>query len=169
MSTDQRQTPTPTDGDCLRSAPTVNVMRRAAIIKLIAGILITAGIVAALAVTTWRTPADQPTSTQPTLTPDQPTPGPSTTTEQPKPIAIADGIYEVGTEIPAGAYTTTVPTDAPHGCYWARLRNFNASGAIIAEDNLGLGEHARVVVNPGDRGFKVSNGCTWTWIVTVEP
>ena len=74
---------------------------------------------------------------------------------------LVDGIYTVGTEVRAGVYTTTVPADAPHGCYWARLRSFGQSDSIIADHNLEPGETQRVTVTTSDKGFKVSNGCTW--------
>ena len=91
-------------------------------------------------------PTGQPTSASPTI---------------PAPRGLTDGIYEVGVEIPPGVYTTAVPAGKPYGCYWARLRSFGRSDSIIAQRNLEPGETARVVVKASDRGFKVSNGCTW--------
>jgi hypothetical protein len=72
-----------------------------------------------------------------------------------------DAIYIVGTEIPAGRYTTT-SGNSEYRCYWARLRHLDGGPtAIIAEDNLEAGETQTVDVLPTDRGFKVSNGCRW--------
>jgi hypothetical protein len=82
------------------------------------------------------------------------TPAPSS-----EPPGLTDGIYEVGTEIQPGTYSTIV--DAGHACYWARLRSFGMPDSVIADHNPEPGERARVVVSRSDRGFKVSNGCTW--------
>lgn len=75
---------------------------------------------------------------------------------------LRDWIYEVVTEIPPGTYVTTVPADHPHPCYWARLRSFGQPRSVIDEGNPEPSETVRVTVLVTDRGFKVSNGCTWT-------
>ncbi|SCL43138.1 hypothetical protein GA0074692_6780 [Micromonospora pallida] len=96
---------------------------------------------------------------------DQTPVDPVPTTEPPlagPDAALRDRIYEVGTEIQAGVYSTTVPADHGHPCYWARLRSFGEPDSIIAEGNPTPGETARVTVKSTDRGFKVSNGCEWT-------
>ncbi|XTZ16426.1 hypothetical protein ACQSSU_03215 [Micromonospora echinospora] len=78
------------------------------------------------------------------------------------PAELRDWIYVVGLDVPAGTYVTTVPARHPHPCYWARLRSFGKPDSVVDEGNPTPGEAARVTVLPGDRGFKVSNGCTWT-------
>lgn len=88
---------------------------------------------------------------------EQPTTVPATSAPAPR-LELGDGIYEVGREIQAGTYSTAAG-DRP--CYWARLRSFGQADSIIDEDNLEPGETQRVRVEPSDRGFKVSNGCTW--------
>lgn len=96
------------------------------------------------------TPSAEPTS-------EPPAPSPSSLL----PRGLRDAIYAVGTDIQPGTYVTTVP-DGRHGCYWARLRSFGEPDSIIADGNPDPGEQVRVTVLPTDRGFKVSNGCTWT-------
>jgi hypothetical protein len=96
--------------------------------------------------------AQQPAS----VPPSSPASAPPSSGQAP---GLTDGIYEVGGDIRPGTYFTSVP--AGHGCYWARLRSFGRPDSIIADRNLDPGEQARVVVESGDRGFKVSNGCTW--------
>ncbi|MEH1013036.1 hypothetical protein V6U90_07985 [Micromonospora sp. CPCC 206060] len=98
-----------------------------------------------------RTPAGTPTTAAapPASTDPGPAPG------------LRDWIYLVGTEMRPGIYTTTVPADHGHPCYWARLRSFGQPGSVIAEGNPEPGQTVQVTVLQDDRGFKVSNGCTW--------
>ncbi|MFI1195524.1 hypothetical protein ACH4T9_20015 [Micromonospora sp. NPDC020750] len=87
------------------------------------------------------------------------TAAPATATQPPsRPLELGDGIYDVGTDIQAGAYTATA---GARPCYWARLRSFGRADSIIDEDNLDPGETQTVVVQATDRGFKASNGCRW--------
>lgn len=93
-----------------------------------------------------------PATEQPTGAPAAPVPPTA------RPLELRDEIYLVGVEVPAGTYVTTAG-DRP--CYWARLRSFGQPDSIIDDHNLEPGETARVVVQATDKGFKVSNGCTW--------
>lgn len=74
---------------------------------------------------------------------------------------VGDGTYEVGQDIAAGTYTTTVPADAI-GCYWERDRNFSGElSAVIANDNLMSGARGRVTIKTSDKGVTFSGGCQW--------
>lgn len=130
-----------------------------AIIGAIVLLAVVVGIVVTIALPPGRQATTGPTTPPATAAP------PATTApaspSSPADTGLVDGIYEVGTEVQAGVYTTTVPVGKPYGCYWARLRSFGQSDSIIDEDNLAPGETQRVTVKPSDRGFKVSNGCTW--------
>jgi len=131
----------------------------------IIGAIVLLAVVVGVALTIAQPPGRQ-ASVKPTTqaTTQQPSAGPTSAapaSPSPPDAGLGDGIYTVGTEVQAGAYTTTVPAGRSYGCYWARLRSFGQDDSIIDEDNLDPGEHARVVVKPTDRGFKVSNGCTW--------
>lgn len=97
---------------------------------------------------------EQPAAVDPT---DLAEPAPTAT-----PLTLRDGIYEVGAQIPAGRYTTTSGGGA-YRCYWARLRSFGEPDSVIADDNLAPHATATVDVLPTDRGFKVANGCEWTY------
>ncbi|WP_422733988.1 hypothetical protein ACN26Y_29815 [Micromonospora sp. WMMD558] len=134
-------------------------MRRSAIRRL--GLAV--GLVVVLAVVIGFALSDgppAPVDSAPSAAPASATPTPAAPAT-PAPRALTDGIYLVGAEVPAGVYTTAVPATKAYGCYWARLRSFGRSDSIIDQRNLEPGETARVVVKPTDKGFKVSNGCTW--------
>jgi hypothetical protein len=74
--------------------------------------------------------------------------------------SFGDGTWQVGQDITAGTYVTTVPADSL-GCYWERDKD--ASGAfdsILSNDNVAPGGH--VVLNVGTAKYVQSNGCgTW--------
>jgi hypothetical protein len=101
-----------------------------------------------------------------TTTPDSAPPdAPSYTTVTKQPLGpgqISDGQLEVGADIKAGTYTTTVPADVLN-CYWARLRNFDGElGSIVANGNLKPGAKGRLVVKATDAGVELSGGCIWS-------
>jgi hypothetical protein len=73
-----------------------------------------------------------------------------------------DGVWEIGTEVEPGTYTTTAPEDSL-GCYWARLSGFSGEfDDIIANGNLDAGARGRVEVSDSDTGIEFSGTCTWT-------
>ena len=64
-----------------------------------------------------------------------------------------DGMYIVGTDIAPGTWRS----DAPQGCYWARLRGFSGQmGDLIANGN-GI-----VTIAPSDKGFRSKRCGTWS-------
>lgn len=142
-------------------------MKRRAQLALVAGLAVVLAIIIG-AMFTDRPPTRQAADQLPTTAPATTAPaGGQPATEQPPPTPdtatapagdLTDGIYEVGREIPAGTYVTTAG-DRP--CYWARLRSFGQADSIIDDRNVEPGQGASVNVRPSDRGFKVSNGCTW--------
>lgn len=73
-------------------------------------------------------------------------------------LTFGDGTFIVGKDIKAGTYRTREGTS---GCYWARLKDFNADiGSILANDNID--DPAIVTISKSDKGFE-SRGCgTWT-------
>lgn len=79
--------------------------------------------------------------------------------------SITEGIWNVGTEVVAGTYRTTVPKGS-FGCYYARLRGFSgAFSDIIANGNLAAGATGRVTIAPTDKGFQAVGDCTWEKVV----
>jgi hypothetical protein len=80
-----------------------------------------------------------------------------------KAAGIGDGTYEVGKNLKAGKYVTTVPADALN-CYWARLKNFDGDPitSINANGNLAPGAKGRITVKASDAGVEFSGGCRWT-------
>lgn len=85
-------------------------------------------------------------------------PAPATTAKAEP--GVGEGSWEVGTDVKAGTYTTTVPAD--ERCYWARLKNFDGElGSIIANDNLAAGARGRLVVKPTDKGLELTGPCRW--------
>lgn len=130
-------------------------------------LILAAAVVVVLAVIVGIVLVDDPGGQQPTGGPasttapasEQPSTGaPATSAPAARPLELVDGIYTVGSEVPAGTYVTTAG-DRP--CYWARLRSFGRPDSIVEDDNLEPGESATVRVLPTDKGFKVSNGCRW--------
>lgn len=81
--------------------------------------------------------------------------------DAPAVTAIQTGTYLVGTQLAAGEYQATAPSD---GCYWATLSSFTGDlSAIIANDFVGAGP-VIVDVPAGAVGFE-SSGCgVWTRI-----
>lgn len=75
--------------------------------------------------------------------------------------SFGDGTWQVGHDITAGTYTTTVPADSIN-CYWARQKD--ASGeleSVIANDDLDAGARGTITVKTTDHYVK-SSGCgTW--------
>jgi len=127
-----------------------------AVIAAIVLLAVAVGVVLTLA----SPPGRQTSDARPTPTGSAPAAEPSSAAPASPPSAagIGDGIYAVGSEIQPGTYAATA---GDHPCYWARLRSFGRADSIIDEANLEPGESARVTVKASDRGFKVSNGCTW--------
>jgi len=88
-------------------------------------------------------------------------PGPAVTTTAAKAAGIGEGQHEVGTDIKAGTYTTTVPADELN-CYWARVKSFDGElTSIIANGNLAAGAKGRMVVKASDAGVIFQGGCRW--------
>lgn len=131
-----------------------------AIIGAIVLLAVVVGVALTIVQPPGRQASDKP-ATPPTTAAPPATFGPATTAPASPPAGLTDGIYAVGTEIQAGVYTTTVPAGRSYGCYWARLRSFGQNDSIIVDHNLEPGETGRVTVKASDKGFKVSNGCTW--------
>jgi len=76
--------------------------------------------------------------------------------------SFADGQYEVGKDIVAGTYSTTVPADAIV-CYWEREKDFSGGfEAIIANGDGKAGAPVKVTIAPTDKGFKTQGCGTWT-------
>lgn len=120
--------------------------------------------------TTTAQPAPTVTETE-TVTEEAPDPEPQptetvTVTAKPKaepkadtgPSAeLAEGTYEVGKDVKAGRYKTTVPDDSMN-CYWARLKDDSGDfDAIIANDNASPGARVSVTIKNGE--FFENNGC----------
>lgn len=73
-----------------------------------------------------------------------------------------DGTWQVGKDIAAGTYSTTVPGDT-FACYWARQKSATGDlSDIIANDNVPAGAHATFTVKRSDV-FVTSTGCG-TWV-----
>lgn len=76
--------------------------------------------------------------------------------------SFGDGTWEIGRDIAAGTYSTTVPADS-FGCYWETDKDANGTlDSIVANDNVVAGGRAVVVANGKAKWLKV-NGCgTWS-------
>lgn len=71
------------------------------------------------------------------------------------------GTWQVGSEIPAGTYVTTL-ADGEH-CYYARLAGFSGDlDDVIANDNYEGPARGRVTVSPSDEGVEFSGDCVWS-------
>lgn len=74
--------------------------------------------------------------------------------------SFGDGTYVVGTDIVAGTYKSTGPSESGGICSWFRLRDTTGNdGSIIALD-LGKGP-ATVTVARTDGALKTSGCVTW--------
>lgn len=67
---------------------------------------------------------------------------------------ISDGVYEVGSDIPAGTYRTPGGSD----CYFAILNSTDSSD--IADNNNSAGPMI-ATLSPG-KYFELKGGCTWS-------
>jgi hypothetical protein len=98
-------------------------------------------------------------------TPIQATPT-ATTASPPAPAgpktSFGDGTHEVGVDIVAGKYRTTVPGSS-NNCYWERVKGLSGQFTdIIANGNAEPGTPLVVTISASDKGF-TSRGCgTWT-------
>lgn len=85
---------------------------------------------------------------------------PNATAPAAQPAGIGEGSWEVGTDVKAGTYTTTVP--AGEHCYWARLKDFDGElESVIANGNLSPGAKGRLVVKATDKGVEMRGACRW--------
>jgi hypothetical protein len=100
------------------------------------------------------TPSPTAPAAPPTSAPPPAPAGPATSFD--------DGRYQVGVDIAAGTYKTTVPASS-RNCYWARYKDLSGDfDAIIANGNSAPGSKVTVTIRASDKGFE-SNGCgTWT-------
>lgn len=81
----------------------------------------------------------------------------STKPAAPEPAELGEGTYEVGVDVDAGRYKTTVPGDSLN-CYWERTKDDSGDfGSIIANDNADPGARVSVTIKRGE--FFTSNGC----------
>ncbi len=96
-----------------------------------------------------QTPPPSPAA-EPSASPE---PGPKTTIDK-------DGIYNVGTDIAPGIYSSGGPVDGT--CYWKRMGN--PDGNII--DNSMSKKPQVVQIDPSDKAFKTS-GCQ-PWQLTPD-
>ncbi|MDP9343594.1 MAG: hypothetical protein M3Q23_16180 [Actinomycetota bacterium] len=85
-------------------------------------------------------------------------PTPSTSPTGPPGRTIQDGTWQVGKAVKPGVYRLLAPF---HGCYYARLRNFNGANDIIA-NGLPTGESWVVEIRSTDAGFESDHCGTWT-------
>lgn len=95
----------------------------------------------------------------PTEVPVAATSAPGSNAPAKKVQAWGAGMYQVGTDIPAGSYKTR--NEDKDLCYWERLRNDTGElDSIIANDMVtGPG---RVTVKGSDKFVKFSGNCLWT-------
>jgi hypothetical protein len=93
---------------------------------------------------------------------------PATTTPVAAPVVVADtppntfsdGTYLVGTDMPAGNYTTDGTGSTSGSCYWSRNKNDGGSAGNIIKNNVGAGP-GRYTAQKGEIVI-LSLGCTWT-------
>ncbi|GAA2013319.1 hypothetical protein GCM10009839_05020 [Catenulispora yoronensis] len=80
------------------------------------------------------------------------------------PAGVGDGTYVVGTDIKAGLYKTTGPSDSSFpNCYWERERDLDGGlNSIIANDNP-KGQ-TTVKIASTDKAFKTSGCSDWVKI-----
>ena len=81
---------------------------------------------------------------------------------KPKAVEVAEGTWQVGSEVKPGTYTTTAGADAIN-CYWARLKSFDGDfDAIISNGNIAPGGRGRIAVKASDKGLQLEGPCVWT-------
>ena len=81
----------------------------------------------------------------------KPTPAPA-----PAAATFSDGLYKVGSDIPAGSCRTAGGGGSP--CYYARLKTDDTTSYIA--NNLSLGP-MRMTVRSSDGYVEFSGGCEW--------
>jgi hypothetical protein len=108
-------------------------------------------------------PEPQPTATVTVTAKPKTEPKPTVTvTAKPKAdngpsTELGEGTYEVGKDVKAGRYKTTVPDDSLN-CYWARLKDDSGSfKSIIANANANPGARVSVTIKNGE--FFENTGC----------
>jgi hypothetical protein len=72
---------------------------------------------------------------------------------------ISDGTYLVGTDIPAGTYTSDGSGGLSGSCYWARHKNDGGAAGDIISNHIGAGR-AVVRARTGEV-LELSLGCTY--------
>lgn len=111
----------------------------------------TAAVPAPTVTETVEAPAPEVTVTETAAAPEpEPEPKP-----KPEPEGLGEGTYEVGKDVKAGRYKTTVPADS-FNCYWERSKD-DSGDSIIANDNANPGARVSVTIKNGE--FFKSNGC----------
>src|SRR5690554_53912 len=90
---------------------------------------------------------------------------------EPDPAGFGAGVWEVGTEIPAGTYVTVAPEGSVFDlCYWARLSGFSGDfDEIIANDNIAAGARGRLTISESDAGVEFSGDCRWVEVSEAPP
>ncbi|MFI5612748.1 hypothetical protein [Amycolatopsis sp. NPDC051903] len=73
---------------------------------------------------------------------------------------VGDGVYHVGSDIPAGRWRTSGPGGGDLGCYWARERNDSGDFAALITNGLVSGP-TTVTVKSGEF-LELSGGCSWS-------
>ncbi|WP_051462876.1 hypothetical protein [Haloglycomyces albus] len=76
---------------------------------------------------------------------------------------VSAGIWEVGSEIEPGTYTTVNEgEDSLDLCYVARLSGFTMSvDDLISNENIDAGAQGRITVDESDAGVLFSGDCQW--------
>jgi hypothetical protein len=75
--------------------------------------------------------------------------------------SFGDGTFQVGSDVAAGMYETTVPTHSA-GCYWETEKSLGGSlSSVIADDNLDPGAAGVVQIAATDKGFTSRNCGIW--------
>jgi hypothetical protein len=118
------------------------------------------GIIAAAASGTSGTPttASSPSPVVVYITqPGAAVPTTAATTTKPAPLHIDDGVWTVGTDLPAGRYRTTANVSS--GCYWSITKSGTNGETIIANDIPGGGRPS-VTVKIG-QDFTSQDCGTW--------
>lgn len=73
---------------------------------------------------------------------------------------IGEGTFQVGSDVKAGTYEVTVPSDSDN-CYWSRSKDSSGNvDSIIANDNLNPGAHGTVTLKKGET-FETTGCGTW--------
>jgi hypothetical protein len=128
------------------------------------------------------TPTHTPTAVTTTVTPSRTAPQPTASTTPPSTPthtpthskakaketgegAISDGKYKVGTDLPAGTYTTKGPgsTDPLKACYFERAKNDSGSIDSILDNDIVSGPY-RTTVHTGEY-LTLTGGCFWQHVL----